>query len=584
MPLFLEPLGPEPDDWVDDWTSAREWQVPGPLTGSLQRALADPGTEAPPHAPYPDAAGVPAFYDAEAGEPAEPAPLAEIWPESGQFRLASAPESPLTVTYNYGFSATVGAGAYDRTLLGAPPAAVAPSHPPVTGGSGLDAALAGAGGAGTITLADSRTYSAVADAGTTADPLGTLLVRAGADQRPVVRLPDANPPAAWVFTGGGPDSELVLDGLLVSGGDIVLRGAFASVRITACTADPGMLDVAGAGFAESVDGRPLRPVRIWIERDPGADADSAGAIVSLQIDRCILGPVRTRDGGAVETLAISDSILQGLAPRTADPAALRPGDVYDPELLAKSLAGDDPAATRVFAALPVAAQTAVTGYAGGPLAAGALAAIADGLDTLIAAPQSIYSLPEFAGVPLPQATAAMLDEERSGSALAELNRAVLEALFPVALSPAALAVSRGVVSLARTTVLGRTFVHRLRADDTILGDFTVADDAQDGCVRYSAVATGSSAGRRYRSVTLTAGAALCTSTGFGDPGYGQLLETVDRAIEGGTAGATISAGAQSGAEMGAFSSELATLRERGLLAKYGEFMPLGLTPVVLHVT
>jgi hypothetical protein len=71
---------------------------------------------------------------------------------------------------------------------------------------------------------------------------------------------------------------------------------------------------------------------------------------------------------------------------------------------------------------------------------------------------------------------------------------------------------------------------------------------------------------------------------FGDPGYGQLLETADRAIAASAPNVSISAGAESGSEMGAFSNQLATIKERGLLTKYAEFMPLGLTPVVVHVT
>ena len=71
------------------------------------------------------------------------------------------------------------------------------------------------------------------------------------------------------------------------------------------------------------------------------------------------------------------------------------------------------------------------------------------------------------------------------------------------------------------------------------------------------------------------GAPLFTSTAFGEPGYGQLLEAADRAIAGGPAGVTITAGAESGSEMGAFSSGLAPIKENGLLIKYGEYMPLG---------
>ncbi len=36
--------------------------------------------------------------------------------------------------------------------------------------------------------------------------------------------------------------------------------------------------------------------------------------------------------------------------------------------------------------------------------------------------------------------------------------------------------------------------------------------------------------------------------------------------------------------LGAFSADLNPLREQGLLTKYAEYMPLGLTPVIIHVT
>jgi hypothetical protein len=90
--------------------------------------------------------------------------------------------------------------------------------------------------------------------------------------------------------------------------------------------------------------------------------------------------------------------------------------------------------------------------------------------------------------------------------------------------------------------------------------------------------------RGRESVTVGLQAALFTSTDYGSPGYGQLLEAADQAITGGAAGATISAGADTGSEMGAFSSGLAPIKEQGLLTKYAEYMPLGLTPVIVHVT
>ena len=47
IPLFL-PAPPVPDDFAESWTPAREWQVPGPLTSSLETAITDRGTSPPP--------------------------------------------------------------------------------------------------------------------------------------------------------------------------------------------------------------------------------------------------------------------------------------------------------------------------------------------------------------------------------------------------------------------------------------------------------------------------------------------------------------------------------------------------------
>ena len=95
---------------------------------------------------------------------------------------------------------------------------------------------------------------------------------------------------------------------------------------------------------------------------------------------------------------------------------------------------------------------------------------------------------------------------------------------------------------------------------------------------------GSFTPRRYLSALTAPDASLFTSTAFGEPGYAQLLEAADRVIASAPAGVTITAGAESGSEMGAYSSDLAPIKETGLLIKYGEYMPMGLTPVIVHVT
>ena len=164
----------------------------------------------------------------------------------------------------------------------------------------------------------------------------------------------------------------------------------------------------------------------------------------------------------------------------------------------------------------------------------------------------------------------------------------------MALGVAALAAENATAVLNRVTVLGRLAVSRLQASDSILADYAAVDDTQDGCVRFSACIRGSRLPRQYGSVTITAQASLLTSVDYGNPGYGQLLETADQAIvaasagatgpAGGVMAATITTGAETGSEMGAFSSGLASIKEQGLLVKYGEYMPLGLTPVIVHVT
>ena len=112
----------------------------------------------------------------------------------------------------------------------------------------------------TVTITDSRSYGQLADVGSTVAPITAVLVAAGPQLRPVLRprrLPRRGP---WIFTGAG-QAELALDGLLVSGCDIVLRGSFDTVRLTACTMDPGTAAPGSPPLATAADGRRLGPAR-----------------------------------------------------------------------------------------------------------------------------------------------------------------------------------------------------------------------------------------------------------------------------------------------------------------------------------
>ena len=594
VPLFL-PSPPAAADFSETWSPAHEWQVPGPLTASLEAAVTDTGASPPPplRRGYPDAVAPRYGLKGEAA-------LARVWPELGRFATTGAGPEPLTVDYHYGFSSMVGAGPYDRDLLGDPPPAVG-AETVVTGGTGLGTALGAAGAApsgATVTLGDSLTYTAIGGAGSTTAPIVSLLVRAGPSQRPVLRPPVGSGP--WVFTGGG-QAELVLDGLTVSGCDVVLRGSFASVRITACTFDPGAaspgaggsgpspLAVAADGsgpspLAVAADGKLLAPCRIFVEADP--DAASGGTIARLVVDRSILGPLRSRLGGSVETVTISDSIVQGL-PATVG-ATYTADDVFDPSLLARALIADDPVARALLAAMPAAAGAALEAYAAEPLAtqaAGVPAEVIDGLNALVTGP-SLFVAATFAGVDLSPGVAALAAGAASldGSQLAQLNRGLIDEVFPVALGTAALAIADAAVNLHRVSVLGRIAAHRLSAGDSILWDFVAVDDAQEGCVRFCAYAAGSFLPRQYESAALGAAAPLFVSTSYGQPGFAQLIETADAAIVGGATGASVLNGAETGSEMGAFSADLNPVKEQGLLVKYAEYLPLGLTPVLVHVT
>ena len=578
IPLFL-PQPPPADGFSGSWTPAQEWQVPGPMTGSLESAIADDGKSSPPpRPPYPDLP-VPPRYGLGSGWQLE-----SVWPELGMFAATAAPSSPpppLTADYNYGFSSMIGAGPYDRSLLGAPPAGTG-RETVVTGGMGLDEALAGMPGIITIGEPDapeSPTYTALANVGSSADPIGSMLVRAGPGMRPVLR--PAAGAAPWVFTGAG-EATLVLDGLTVSGCDIVLRGSFGSVRLTACTVDPGSAAPGTPPLATAADGRTLAPSRIFVEADPAASAPSQGAIAELLIDHCILGPVRTRLGGSVEKLTISDSIIQGL-PVTVG-ASYTAADVFDPLLLARGLLAAEPLSHAVLSAMPATVTPALQAYLADPVP-GVPQAVLDGLNALVNGP-SLYDQTLFATVNLSAGTLALAAQaDTLGPAqVAILNRALLDESFPVALGVAALAVADATTQLTRVTVLGRTAAHRLQASDSILGHFTAVDDVQEGGVRYSAYASGSALPRQYASAAILPGAPIFTSSAYGAPGYAQLLETANAAITGGAAGVSISSGAEDGSEMGAFSADLNPLREQGLLTKYAEYMPLGLTPVIIHVT
>jgi hypothetical protein len=589
-PLFAvssRPLG-------DTWISPQEAQLPTPISTPLLRAsltdagapplyaaLAPDGITIEPHSlgvltkPGSFFELVPAAQVTTFPEPQGTRQQVALFPESGRFAVLSPLNSPATVTYCYGFSTEIGAGPYDRRVLGQVSNPTPAPSIDVSGGAHALSAAAGMA-LGTVSIGDSLTYNAAPDF----TGIQQLTLQAQNRSRPVIRF---DPPAAeWVFSGNQGGS-LVLEGIFVSGRDVVLRGSFDTVTITCCTFDPGNAAEPQPGvvpqpvFAQSIDGRDLAPTALWIE----------AGIRQLNVDRTILGPVRARAGGEVETLILTNSIVQAI-PTTA-PGLLSTAGLKDAAGLAARLhEAADPLSLSLRNQLTPATLKLLEAYSPGKLPGAKLvsALIAD-LNALLARPAPIYDPTQFAVSGLDPALLQMAARLPRGAALLRWNRLLLEAAYPAELADLTLAFTSGLANLSRCTLLGPAYLHRLEASECILDDLVTVENTQDGCVRFTAWAAGSVIPRQYESVQIAARAALFNSTAFGEPAYAQLRDGVDTAIVSqptGAARATIAAGAQDGSEMGAFAREKNPIKEASLLIKFREFMPLGLTPIAIHVT
>lgn len=551
IPLFAADTR-DARQYGDAWVTPDAWMLPGPISAGLLDQFGD------------------ALYPASLAALRVAGPLVDelasgdvaIDPARGRLRLLSPlPAGAVPrVRYHYGFASAIGAGPYDRQALGET-LPTAPPGPAVTVSGGAGALATGLGGqvAGCVTIADSLTN----------DPPGPLagitglLIRGGPNQRPVIRSPGA----AWVLTGAGETARLCLEGLLWSGGDIILRGRFAEVELVCTTLDPGEAPEADGTIPQSIDGRKLVPTTLWIE----------GQVGTLRLSRSITGPIRTRGAGKIARISATDSILQGIA---AGPT------LHDAQHLARrwKLARDPVSKALAASLFPPALAASLVAYDPSTAPDGALTGLLEAAIAAAVTGPALYTPARFAHLPLPPDLLAAAQALPAGPALASVNRRLLEHAFPVALAPAAIACAEADLTLTRTTILGQVFAHVISASETILAGFARAANIQDGCVRYSAAAPGSRLHQPYASVGLRAQAAIFTSTRFGDPGYGQLASLADREIAAGPPGASLRSGAQNGSEMGAFARELGAVKERGLMLKLLEYMPVGLTPIPITVT
>ena len=568
VPLFA-PMQRTSDAFGENWISADEWQLPVPIDQLLfDRA---------PGQLYPAALAVlegntPPYLLVPLPDPDNPPPIsATIRPEPGRFYLNGVAPSggQVHVRYHYGFGSEIGAGPYDQRR-GGTPLPRQPDQVKEVSGGGPDLAnkAAALGTQGTLLIRDSLTYALPGDLG----GVSNVLVQGDNEQRPVIRAVAAARPQ-WTITGA-PGAKLILQGIHLVGADLVLSGKFDSVTIRCTTLDPGtsgaMLQPP-ALFATAADGQTLWPTRLFVE----------ARIAALDISQSITGPIRTRNGGGIEVLTITDSIVQSL-PESPD-GLLTVGDLYDADLLAVRFAkAADPLSQFIAGKLPMAGTDVTNHEAGSPPSDALLQELVADLNVILAAP--LYDPARFAQVSLPPDLLAQAQLPHTGAELIALNRRLLAQAYPTAFASLAIATFSGETRLTRTTVLGPLAVHRLDASECILDDVALAEDAQHGCIRFSAYATGSVAHQPYESVTVAPAAPLFRDRTFGRPHYARLRENVDADIVTGREGASIMAGAENGSEMGAFCREKIPLKRRGLTQKFAEYMPIGQVPVWIDAT
>jgi len=160
-------------------------------------------------------------------------------------------------------------------------------------------------------------------------------------------------------------------------------------------------------------------------------------------------------------------------------------------------------------------------------------------------------------------------------------------------------------TLERVTIFGRSFLRKLPlASEVIFTDSVIADQRQEGCVRFSFVPQSSITPRRHRCqpdlgiaaqieraqknglLTPAQKAAIIiqvrahvvpsfTSIHYSDPGYAQLHLTCPVEIR---------TGAEDGSEMGVFCHLKQPQRETNLRIRLEEYLPFGLDPGVIYVT
>lgn len=239
-------------------------------------------------------------------------------PELGRiaFPPRHPPEKGVWVSYHYGFSADVGGGEYDRLLSRPADAKVYP----VAKGTDQNSIVKALEKIGeekprhaVIEILDSGVYIESINIELGKDQ--TLQIRAARRKRPVISLPELNVSMADSLTVQGErGSAFTLDGVMVAGRSLQVRGDLASVTLRHSTLVPG--------WNLEADCRPRWP------NEPSLELFNLGRDARVTIERCILGTIHvTQDEVDADPvpIRISDSVVDG-----TDPEELAVGGVDAP--------------------------------------------------------------------------------------------------------------------------------------------------------------------------------------------------------------------------------------------------------------
>lgn len=217
---------------------------------------------------------------------------------------APAPEA-VRVSFRYGFSDAIGGGEYER-----PPDPEHPTTQEVLAGADLQAALAAAQNGGVIEINGSRTCSLTGGSGPNlhVNANRRVEVRAANGSRPVIELRGGP-----LVIDGAANAEVLLNGLVITGGTLQVTGSLKSLTMTDCTLVPGI--------SRTRDNTPEQP------GSPSLIVQSDTATVTIR--RCITGGIRIANHSQahIERSIVDATAKDAIAYAAPPPDEHRPGGV-----------------------------------------------------------------------------------------------------------------------------------------------------------------------------------------------------------------------------------------------------------------